>query len=75
MPFEYNYEVKVGALQGTVTFTPTAMSERVTGMTVNGTKVSSRCPVTVSTGAPVTIEVTGPDGTTKQTYTLTFVRG
>ena len=75
VPFEYNYEVKVGALQGTVTFTPTAMSERVTGMTVNGTKVSSRCPVTVSTGAPVTIEVTGPDGTTKQTYTLTFVRG
>ena len=75
VPFEYDYEVKVGANQSTVTFTPVAMSERIKGMTVNGKAVSSRCPVKVSTSSPATIVVTGPDGTTKQTYTLTFVKG
>lgn len=75
VPNEYSYDVKIGASQSTVTFTPTAMSERITGLTVNGKPASSRCPVTVGVSVPASIEVTGPDGTTKQTYTLNFVRG
>ncbi len=73
VPFEYNYDVKVNSFQSTVTFTPVAMSERITGMTVNGKPASSRCPVSVSTASPTVIVVTGPDGKTTQTYTLTFV--
>ena len=75
VPYEYDYEVKVSKNQKNVTFTPVAMSTRIQGMTVNGAPASSRCPVTVSTNSPATIVVTGPDGSTKVTYTLTFVRG
>lgn len=71
-PNDYEYDVKISAGQSSVTFTPTAMSEMITGMTVNGKAVSSRCPVTVSTSSAAKIVVTGPDGKTKQTYTLTF---
>lgn len=44
VPYEYDYEVKVGALQSTVTFTPVAMSNRIKDLKVNGKSVSSRCP-------------------------------
>lgn len=74
VPYEFDYEVKVPAGQSTVTFTPTAMSERITSIQVNGKTVSSRCPVKVSAAEKATIVVTGPDGATKQTYTLTFVK-
>ena len=75
VPYEYDYEVKVGALQSTVTFTPVAMSNRIKDLKVNGKSVSSRCPVSVPASGKTTIEVTGPDGSTKATYTLTFVVG
>ena len=74
VPYEYDYDVKIGQFQTTVTFTPVAMSNRIKGMTVNGTPVSSRCPVVVPTYGKTVIEVTGPDGATKCTYTLNFVR-
>lgn len=74
VPYEYNYDVKISPFQPTVTFTPVAMSNRIAGMTVNGTPVSSRCPVIVPTVGATTIEVTGPDGATKCTYTLNFVQ-
>jgi len=72
VPDEYNYDVKVHG-KSKVTFTPVAMSECITGMTVNGKAVSSRCPVTVSTASKAVIVVTGPDGKTTETYTLNFV--
>jgi len=75
VPYEYDYEVKVGAFQSTVTFTPVAMSNRIKDLKVNGKSVSSRCPVSVPASGKTTIEVTGPDGSTKATYTLTFVVG
>ena len=74
VPYEYNYDVKISPFQPTVTFTPVAMSNRIAGMTVNGIPVSSRCPVIVPTVGTTTIEVTGPDGATKCTYTLNFVQ-
>ena len=73
VPFEYDYEVTVPSGQDTVTFSPVAMSERITGLTVNGEAHSSRCPVTVSIDSPAEIVVTGPDGATTLTYTFTFV--
>ena len=74
VPYEYDYDVKIGQFQTTVTFTPVSISTRIKGMTVNGTPVSSRCPVVVPTYGKTVIEVTGPDGATKCTYTLNFVR-
>ncbi len=70
VPYEFDYEVKASG--DTVTFTPVAMSNLIKGIAVNGKPASSRCPVTVSAKSAATIEVTGPDGATKQTYTLTF---
>ena len=74
VPYEYDYDVKIGQFQTTVTFTTVSISTRIKGMTVNGTPVSSRCPVVVPTYGKTVIEVTGPDGATKCTYTLNFVR-
>ena len=74
VPYEYDYDVKIGQFQTTATFTPVSISTRIKGMTVNGTPVSSRCPVVVPTYGKTVIEVTGPDGATKCTYTLNFVR-
>ena len=72
VPMDTEYTVKISSGQSEVTFTPTAMSEMVTGLTVNGKPASSRCPVTVSTSTPAEVVVTGPDGTTTVTYTFTF---
>ena len=74
VPWDYEYEVKVGKNQTKVTFTPTAMNEKITGMTVNGKPAYSRCPVKVDTNGKTKIVVTGPDGETTCTYTLTFVK-
>ncbi|MCJ7834753.1 cadherin-like beta sandwich domain-containing protein [Cuneatibacter sp. NSJ-177] len=72
VPYEYEYDVIVGSLQGTVTLTPVAMSDRIAGMTVNGKNASSRCPVTVSAGSPAVVVITGPDQSTTETYTFRF---
>jgi len=74
VPWDFDYEVKIGKNQTKVTFTPVAMSECITGMTVNGKAHSSRCPVKVDTNGKTKIVVTGPDGETTCTYTLTFVK-
>ena len=74
VPWEYDYEVKVAKNQTKVTFTPVAISDRIKGMTVNGKPHSSRCPVKVDTNGKTKIVVTGPDGQTTCTYTLTFVK-
>ena len=72
VPFEYDYDVNIGAGQAEVTMIPTTMSTKATQVTVNGKPAASRCPVKVDTSAPAVVEVTGPDGTTKSTYTFTF---
>lgn len=72
VPFEYEYEVEISAGQMKATFIPTTMSTHAAGLTVNGNPAASRCPVTVDTAQAAVVEVTGPDGTTKQAYTFTF---
>ena len=73
VPYEYDYEVKVPAGQATVTFTPVSTSNRITAMTVNGKPHATRCPITVDASEPAVIEITAPDGKTKNTYTFTFI--
>ncbi len=72
VPADTAYEVKVPALQTSVTFVPTAMSNLAKSITVNGNAVSSRCPVTVSTSSPAVVTVTAPNGTDTMTYTFSF---
>ena len=72
VPYEYEYEVKVPAGQTSVTFTPVSTSTRAS-LTVNGQPHATRCPITVDAAAPAVIEVTAPDGKTKETYTFTFI--
>ena len=72
-PLDTEYDVKVKRIQNKVTLTPITSSTRAS-LTVNGQPASSRCPVTVSTHAPVEIVVTAPDGETQMVYTLNFVR-
>lgn len=72
VPFEYEYEVKVGVLQTHCTIVPVATTNLIKGITVNGNSASSRCPIKVSTSEPCKIVVTAPDGVTTSTYTLTF---
>ncbi|MGE4276998.1 MAG: cadherin-like beta sandwich domain-containing protein [Lawsonibacter sp.] len=72
VPYEYDYDVTVSSIFGSVTMTPVAMSDRITSMTINGNPASSRCPVTVSTNTPAVVTITGPDGKTTATYTFTF---
>jgi hypothetical protein len=48
------------------------MSDMISGLTVNGKKASSRCPVTVSTLKPAVIRIVAPDGKSVQQYTFNF---
>ena len=73
VPMDTEYEVKIAKGQKEVTFTPTAMSNRIQSLTVNGEAHSSRCPITVKTNKDAVITVVGPDGSESTTYTLTFV--
>ena len=73
VPYEFEYEVKVPAGQGTVTFTPVATSNMIKSLKVNGEEHSSRCPITVDASVPAVVEVTSPNGKVTNTYTFTFV--
>jgi hypothetical protein len=72
VPFEYDYDVLISKNQRTCCITPTATTNLIKGLTVNGLPSSSKCPVVVTTNTPCKIVVTAPDGVTSSTYTLTF---
>lgn len=73
VPYEYDYDVLISKNQRTCCITPTATTNLIKGITVNGNPVSSRCPVVVSTSTPCKIVVTAPDGVSTSTYTLRFI--
>lgn len=72
-PWTYAYDIAVPAGTTTIDLVPTAMSNRITSMQLNGVAITSRSSrtVTVSDGARVTIDVVAPDGTTQSQYVLT----
>jgi hypothetical protein len=71
-PWTHEYTVRVPAGRRNLTVRPTAMSNHVRSMKVNGTAVmqSAAAQVAVASGTPILIEVVSPDGSTTSTYTL-----
>lgn len=73
-PWTFEYDIMVPAGTKTVTLTPTAMSNKVTALALNGVAMVSKSSRSIPAvdGAKVTIDVTAPDGVTKSRYVLTL---
>lgn len=72
-PWTYAYTVNVAGGTGSLAVKPTAMSNNITSMKVNGTAVpqGASTTVAVATGTVITIEVVSPDGSSTSTYRFT----
>jgi len=72
-PWTYTYDVRVPAANQSITVAPTAMSNNVTSIRIDGKPVSSGDAKTVSAvdGAQIKIDVVAPDGVTSSNYVLT----
>ncbi|MBP7110323.1 MAG: S-layer homology domain-containing protein [Firmicutes bacterium] len=75
-PWTYDYKVEVPASVSKITVTPTAMSNKITSMKLNGKPIEQRSAnvVDVVDGTVITIEVVAPDHATTSTYTFTVVK-
>jgi glyoxylase-like metal-dependent hydrolase (beta-lactamase superfamily II) len=73
-PWTYAYEVRVPAGTKTIAVTPTAMSNKIVSLKLNGVAVKSKASrdVTVADGAKATIDVVAPDGVTTSQYVFTL---
>lgn len=76
-PWTYEYTVRVPAGQRTLRVRPTAMSNRIRSLKVNGTAIrqSAEVQVAVAGGSPIRIEVISPDGSSASTYNLRIDTG
>jgi len=74
-PWTYSYAVKLASGSSSLVIKPTAMSNKVSAMRVNGAAVAQGGSATVAAavGGTVTIEVVSPDGSTTATYRLNLV--
>lgn len=72
-PWTYAYTVKVKNGTSSIAIKPTAMSNNITSMKVNGTALAqgANTTVTVAAGTVITIDVVSPDGSTTSSYKLT----
>lgn len=72
-PWTYAYDVKVPAGTRTIGIVPTAMSNRITSLSVNGiaTPTRSRRAIPVTDGARITIDIVAPNTVTTSQYVLT----
>jgi hypothetical protein len=72
-PWVYNYTVNVPTSTMTIGVAPVPLSSKVKKITVNGNFIlpGTSVPVPVSNGTVIKIDVTAPDGTTTESYTLT----
>ncbi|KAF1018400.1 MAG: hypothetical protein GAK30_03683 [Paracidovorax wautersii] len=72
-PWTYDYTVRVPVGQRTVAVKPTALSNRVSALKVNGQSISqgASVPVAVSVGSRIVVEVVSPDGSATQRYVFT----
>lgn len=73
-PWTYAYTVRLASGADSVRITPTAMSNRITSMRVNGVPVAQGDGLTVdaSIGGVITVDVVAPDGVTTSRYTFTM---
>lgn len=72
-PWTYAYTVSIASGTTSLLIKPTAMSNNVSSMKVNGTAVSqgSGATVAVTAGTVITIDVVSPDGSSTSSYKLT----
>lgn len=73
-PWTYEYTVRVPSGQRTVKLRPTAMSNRIRSLKVNGAAVkqSADTRVAVTDGGAAKIDVVSADGSSTSTYTVRF---
>lgn len=75
-PWTYAYTINVPTATNSITIKPTAMSNKITSMKVNGTALTqgSSTSVSVSAGSKITVDIVAADGTTTSSYTFTVVK-
>ncbi len=71
-PWTYVYTVNVPAGTSSIVIKPTAMSNKISSMKVNGTALAqgNSTSVAVAAGSTITVEVVSPDGSSTSTYTF-----
>jgi len=75
-PWTYAYTVNIASGTSSLLIRPTAMSNNISAMRVNGAAVAqgSGSSVAVAAGTVITIEVVSPDGSSTSSYKLTVVQ-
>ncbi|MCM2295499.1 cadherin-like beta sandwich domain-containing protein [Rhodoferax sp.] len=75
-PWTYAYTINVPIGTNSILIKPTAMSNNISSMKVNGTAVSqgSGTSVAVAAGTVITIDVVSPDGSSASSYKLTVAQ-
>jgi len=75
-PWIYAYTINVPTATSSITIKPTAMSNKIKSMKVNGTALTQGASTTVavSAGSNITIEVVSPDGSSTSSYAFTVVK-
>lgn len=75
-PWTYAYTINVPSASNSITFKPTALSNKITSMKVNGAALAqgSSTTVAVSAGSKITVDIVAPDGVTTSSYTFTVAR-
>jgi hypothetical protein len=72
-PWTTDYTIKVPSTSKQIVISPTAMSNKVKSMTLNGASITqgSSHSIAVAAGKKISIAITAPDGVTTSTYTFT----
>ena len=72
-PWTSAYTVNVAKGTGSIVLTPTALSNKITSMKVNGTALAQGASITVAVtaGTRITIDVVSPDASNTSSYVLT----
>ena len=75
-PWTYAYTINVPTATNSITFKPTAMSNKITSMKVNGSALAQGSSVTLSVaaGTKITVDIVAQDGVTTSSYTFTVVK-
>lgn len=75
-PWTYAYTINVPTATNSITFKPTAMSNKITSMKINGTSIKQGDSLTVSVaaGTKITVDIVAADGATSSSYTFTVVK-
>lgn len=75
-PWTNAYTINVPMTTNSITIKPTAMSNKITSMKVNGTRVAQGSSISVSVvgGTKITVDIVAADGTTSSTYTFTVAK-